>query len=167
MQWEAIMNFQAGDTVMHWTYGLGTIIRMEKRDLFGHVAEYYAVKVGDMTVWVPADAKLRHRLRLPLSKVRFKRLLTLLRAAGEPLPMDRHERRLKLTESLQDGRAESLIGVIRGLAAFARIHALNENDQAFLRRARASLLSEWGYALSVTPFEAETSLHRLLTALPA
>lgn len=29
------MNFHEGDTVMHWTYGLGQIISLEERDLLG------------------------------------------------------------------------------------------------------------------------------------
>ena len=158
------MNFQAGDAVMHWAYGLGTIIRLEKRDVLGHAAMYYAVSVGGMTVWVPADDKLKQRLRPPTSKVRFRKILAQLTAPGTPLPMDRHERKLKLSECMQDGRAESLVEVIRALAAFARIHALNDYDQSFLKRARSLLAGEWGYALSVTPAEAESKLQRLMTS---
>lgn len=157
------MNFQTGDAVMHWAYGLGTIIRLEQRDIFGHSALYYNVKVGDMTVWVPADDKLKRRLRPPTSKARFRKILAQLNAPGAALPMDRHERKLKLSECMQDGRAESLVEVLRALAAFARIHALNDYDQSYLRRARSLLAGEWGYALSVTPAEAESKLQRLMT----
>lgn len=157
------MNFQAGDAVMHWAYGLGTIIRLEKREVLGQAAMYYAVKVGDMMVWVPADDKLKRRLRLPTSRARFRKLVADLTAPGKPLPMDRHERKLKLSETLQDGRAESLVDVIRALASFARIHPLNDNDQAFLKRARTMLAGEWGYALSITPAEAESKMQHLLT----
>jgi len=161
------MNFQAGDAVMHWAYGLGTIIRLEKREVLGQAAMYYAVKVGDMMVWVPADDKLKQRLRPPTSKARFKKLLEQLTAPGEPLPIDRHERKLKLSETLQDGKAESLVNVIRSLGAFAHIHALNDNDQAFLKRARSLLAGEWGYALSITPAEAEFKLQHILTPATA
>lgn len=161
------MNFQTGDTVVHWAYGLGTIIRLEKRDVLGQAGQYYAVKVGAMTVWVPADDKLKQRLRPPTSKARFTRLLAQLTSPGEALPMDRRERKLKLAEFLQTGRAESLVDVIRSLAAFARIHSLNEDDQSALRRARGLLAGEWGYALSVTPAEAESKLQHMLMASSA
>ncbi len=158
------MNFQAGDAVMHWSYGLGTIIRLEQRDVLGQSAMYYAVLVGGMTVWVPADDKLKRRLRPPTSKARFPKILAQLTAPGKPLPMDRHERKLKLSECMHDGRAESLVEVIRALGAFSRIHALNDNDQSFLSRARSLLAGEWGYALSVTPAEAESKLQHLIAA---
>ena len=161
------MNFQAGDVVMHWTHGLGKIIRLEKRDLFGRQALYYAVRVGDMTVWVPADEKLRIRLRPPTSKAQFRRLLATLSEPAQALPADRHERKLLLVDLLKDGRAESLCRVISGLAAYRHVHSLNDNDQAMLRRVQSALLAEWGHVLAVTPAQAEVQLHRLLDTAAA
>ena len=57
------MNFHEGDTVMHWTYGLGQIINLEERDLLGLKTLYYAVQIRDLTVWVPSDGELEHRMR--------------------------------------------------------------------------------------------------------
>jgi RNA polymerase-interacting CarD/CdnL/TRCF family regulator len=34
------MSFHEGDAVMHWTYGLGQIVRLEERELFGSKALY-------------------------------------------------------------------------------------------------------------------------------
>ena len=158
------MNFHEGDTVMHWTYGLGKVIRLEERVLSGKKELYYAVQIGDMTVWVPADEKLENRLRPPTSKAGFKKLMDVLSSPGEPLPDDRHERKTLLTELLKNGRAESLCKVIRNLSTYRHVRSLNDNDQALLRRTEESLIGEWGFALSVTPAEAELQLHRLLTA---
>jgi RNA polymerase-interacting CarD/CdnL/TRCF family regulator len=150
---------------MHWMHGLGTIIRLERRDLFGVVSQYYAVQIGDLIIWVPADDELRHRLRPPTPRARFKRLLTELSTPGEELPMDRHERKVLLVGLLKDGRAESLVRVIRALMAYKKIHSLNDNDHNQLRRAEGSLTAEWGHILSVTPQQAEVELHHLLGAV--
>jgi len=158
------MNFHEGDTVIHWTYGIGKVIRLEERVLSGRKDLYYAVQIGDMTVWVPADDKLEKRLRPPTSKAGFKKLIDVLSGPGEPLPDDRHERKTLLTELLKNGRAESLCRVIRNLSTYRHVRSLNDNDQALLRRTEESLIGEWGFALSVTPAEAELQLHRLLTA---
>ena len=161
------MNYHSGDAVMHWMHGLGTVVRLEKRDLFGKAAMYYAVQIGDLVVWVPADQELTHRLRPPTPKARFKRLLADLSTPGEELPQDRHQRKLILTEFLKDGRVESLVRVIRALMAYKKIHSLNDNDHNQLRRAEGSLTAEWGYILSITPLQAEVELHHLLEAVPA
>jgi RNA polymerase-interacting CarD/CdnL/TRCF family regulator len=156
------MNFHAGDTVMHWTHGLGKIIRREKRDLFGQATLYYAVSIGDMIVWVPMDEKVGQRLRPPTSKTRFKRLVGLLAKPGEALPRDRHDRKLLLSEFLKDGSTESLVRIIRGLLAYRQVRPLNENDMVVLHRVQSALLAEWGHVLSITPAEAELQLQRLL-----
>lgn len=155
--------FRRGDAVMHWTYGLGTIMRLENRELLGRKTLYYAVQVGDMTVWVPNDDQLATRLRRPSTKGQLRRLRTLLSRPGVTLPQDRHERKTLLLELLKDGRAESLCKVIRSLVVYAKNHPLNENDQALLKRAQTALLAEWSHALSLTPVQAEPQLHRLIS----
>lgn len=160
------MNFHEGDTVMHWTYGLGQILKLEERDLFGSKSLYYAVQIKDMTVWVPADGELKHRLRPPTSKSRFKELLVLLSKPGEPLPDDRLQRRTHLLDLLRDGDTRSLFRIIGGLHTYRKIRPLNESDQSILKQARNTLLGEWGFVLSITPAQAELELHRILGSMP-
>lgn len=160
--------FRRGDAVMHWTYGLGNVVRLENRELLGQKTLYYAVQVGDMTVWVPNDAQLSTRLRRPSTKAQLPKLKGLLSKPGVTLPQDRHERKTILLEMLKDGRAESLCKVIRSLVVFAKTHPLNDNDQALLKRAQTALLAEWSHALDVTPAQAEMQLHKLIgIAVPA
>ncbi len=160
------MDFHAGDPVMHWTYGFGQVVRLEERDLSGSNILYYAVQIKDMTVWVPADGKLESRLRPPTPQSGFKKLVGILSSPGKPLPEDRQERRTKLLEMLKDGRAESLCQIIRDLSASQKIKSLNDNDQMLLKQVKNSLLGEWGFALSITPAQAELELHRLLVPEP-
>ena len=154
--------YHRGDAVMHWTYGLGTVVRLENRELLGQKTLYYAVQVGDMTVWVPNDGQLAVRLRKPSSRGQLRKLRTLLTKPGVNLPQDRHERKTLLQELLKDGRAESLCKVIRSLVVYAKNHPLNDNDQALLKRAQTALLAEWGHALSVPPAQAEVQLHKFI-----
>ena len=156
------IKLRKGDAVMHWTYGLGRIVRLEHRQLLGQRALYYAVQVGDMTVWVPADDQLDQRLRRPATKAQLPRLKALLGKPGVTLPQDRHERKTMLLEMLKDGRAESLCRVIRSLVGYGKNHPLNDNDQALLKRAQTALLAEWGHALAMPPADVEIQLRRYL-----
>jgi RNA polymerase-interacting CarD/CdnL/TRCF family regulator len=160
------MNFHEGDAVMHWTYGLGQIIRLEERDLFGSKTLYYAVQIRDLTVWVPADNELKNRLRPPTSKSGFKQLLAILSGPGEELPDDRQERRTRLLVLLRDGRTQSLCRIISGLHAYRKNKPLNESDQSILKQSQSALLGEWGFVLSITPAQAELELNRLLASEP-
>jgi RNA polymerase-interacting CarD/CdnL/TRCF family regulator len=156
------MNIQEGDTVMHWTHGLGKVVRMEERSLSGEVILYYEIQIGDMMVWVPADDMLETRLRLPTHAAEFKSLMGILSEPGEPLPENRRERKTLLVEWLKDGHTESRIRVIRSLVTYREVHPLNADEQALLKRSKSALLAEWSCAMSITVPQAETELHRLL-----
>ena len=162
------MNFHTGDTVMHWTYGIGQIVNLEERALAGSKAVYYVVQVRDMTVWVPADNKVRSRLRSPTPKSRFQQVLAILSSPSEPLPEDRLERKTRLLELLKDSRPESLCQVIRDLSAYQKQQArpMNDNDQMILKQSRNTLLGEWGFVRSITHAQAEHELHCLLAPRP-
>ncbi|MFZ5919462.1 MAG: CarD family transcriptional regulator [Chloroflexota bacterium] len=157
------MRFREGEAVVHSTYGLGKIIGEEERTLYGRTLMYYAVRIDDMTVWVPADENLETRLRPPIRQEEFERLFEILTGPGEPLPDDRQSRKEILRERLRDGRAESLCYVIRSLEDFRRTHSLNENDQLHLKRAQHTLAAEWGYSMSITPEQAGDELLHLLS----
>jgi RNA polymerase-interacting CarD/CdnL/TRCF family regulator len=163
---EVLMEFHAGDTVMHWTYGLGQIVRREERVLSGSKILYYAVQIQDMTVWVPMDDQLESRLRTPTPESGFKRMLAILSGPGNPLPEDRLERRSRLLVLLKDGRAESLCQIIRDLSAYQKTHRLNDNDKMLLKQSRNALVGEWEFVLSVSHAQAEFELYRLLASGP-
>ena len=157
------MNIREGDSVMHWTHGLGKVVRLEERALAGQAIMYYAIQIGDMTVWVPADDMLETRLRLPTRAADFKKMLGILSSPGDPLPVDRRERKTLLMEWLKDGLTVSLFRVIRSLATYRLDHSLNLDEQAILKRSQHALIGEWSCALSIPAAQAEIELYRLLT----
>jgi RNA polymerase-interacting CarD/CdnL/TRCF family regulator len=157
------MNFREGDSVMHCTYGLGKVIKLEERSLYGPNMLYYAVQIGDMTVWVPSDDNLETRLRAPTRVQEFQRLRDILTGPGDPLPNDRHERKTLLMDWLKDGSAESLCRVLRSLASYRQLRSLSDNDQLLMKRVQHALIGEWGYSLSITAAQAEHEMRLLLT----
>lgn len=156
------MAFHVGDPIMHWTYGLGNIIALEERAVSEVKKMYYAVKINDLTVWVPLDDNVDVHLRHPTAAADFKKLFDILSQPGESLPDDRQERKLLILEKLKDGQAVSLCRVISSLSSYQKVRSLNETDQSLMKRARNALLGEWTYVLAVSLAEAEAELHRLL-----
>jgi len=158
------MKFGIGDSVVHWNYGIGQVIQLEERTVSDRKIMYYAVQVGDMTVWVPADDKLETRLRQPTPEKIFKKMLAILSSPSEPLPEDGWDRRRYIQELLKDGRVETLCRAIRDLSAIQRIKPLNDYDKSLMKHMQVVLLGEWGLVLSITPESAERELNHLLTA---
>ena len=160
------MDFRVGDPVVHWTYGLGEIVRMEEKNLPGQAALYYVVQARELTVWVPVDDEVSNRLRAPTPQGKFKKLFAILSSPGEALPSDRLERRNRLFQEQKDGQAESNCRIIRDLSCYQQANQLNDNDRLVLKRAMDSLLAEWNFSLSVPLEDAERELWRLLNHRP-
>jgi RNA polymerase-interacting CarD/CdnL/TRCF family regulator len=158
------MEFHLGDPVMHWMYGFGRVVGIEERAISEQKSLYYAISIRDLTVWVPADDQLELRLRHPTTKDGFQELFTILTGAGEPLPVDRQERKIWLGEILKDGRAASLCHALRALVTFQQAHSVNYNDENLMKRLREALLGEWSYSLAVPISDAEGELRRMFAA---
>lgn len=156
------MDFRVGDTVVHWSYGLGKIIGLEERDLTGQTILYYIVQIREFTVCVPVDGEATSRLRPPTSAHEFNKLFAILSGLGESLSEDRLERRNQLRKELANGKADAVCRVIRDLSSFALKKPLNDEDKNILKRASSTLCSEWGFSLSVSMAQAESELHHLL-----
>ena len=160
------MSFQVGDTVFHWSYGLGQIIGLEERAVTGENQLYYAVQIQDFSVWVPADGRIASRLRLPTTARAFKKLFAILGGPAGPLSTDRRERKTELHTKMAGGQAEAICQVIRDLTSLEKGKSLNYDDKSTLKRARTLLLGEWGYSLGAPPAQAEADLFQLLSPRP-
>ena len=156
------MNFQVGDQVVHWNYGLGEIIQIVEKRLNGRTSQYYVVKVRDLTVFVPVSEAGDGRLRFPTPPGDFEDLFSILSSPAQPLPDDRQQRKIQLSNLLKDGKLDSLCRALRDLTFHCRTRKMNENDKTVLERAQNLLVSEWALSLSVTVAQASKHLNQLL-----
>lgn len=159
---ERIMAFQVGDRVIHREHGLGEIIQLDEKELFGHTDQYYVVKIRDITLWVHIDQREAGCLRFLTPAEDFQTQFKILTSPGQPLSPDRLERKNQLNERMKEGSLEVVCGVIRDLVAFKKSNKINENDSAVLKRARGFLLDEWSNVLSVPIQQADDELDALL-----
>jgi CarD family transcriptional regulator len=143
------MNYEIGDTVVHWTHGLGTVIAIDQMDLAGKTQQYYVVEVDLLKLWVPVEDAEVGSIRLPTDRAHFEMLFDILRTPGEGLPDNQYQRKTELRERMQKRTLEGTCHVIRDLTDRSRLHTLNQYDASVLFRAEEHLLDEWVYSLGV------------------
>ena len=156
------MSFKVGDQVIHSSFGLGEIIQLDEKEIYGHKDTYYMVQICDLTLWVPVRESGETSLRYLTPERDFKKLFKILTGPGEELPEDRLARKSQLLERLKDGRLDSVCEVVRDLNDLGRKKKLNDYDKAIMERAKSFLLNEWKLALSVPMQQAEQELRELL-----
>lgn len=156
------MVFNIGEKVIHWTYGLGEIIRIEEKTIHGHLTNCYVLQTASLMIWVPIDEQNQVSLRVPTAPDNFDDLFAILRSPGEPLPEDRVERKDYLFGRLKDGRLASICEVIRDLHHYKRASKLNDQEKSILEQSVNSLLTEWTYSTGIPRAQAERTMNRLL-----
>lgn len=158
------MDYQVGDKVIHWNYGLGEIIGLDEKFIHERQMLCYVVRIRDLTIWVEAEDTSGSSLRLPTPGGDFENLFTILHSPGEPLPIDRFERKIQLSDRMKDGKLVSICSVVRDLSFYRQAKKLNYNDKSTLDRAVSFLLDEWMFSLSVSLAQANSELGHLLAA---
>jgi RNA polymerase-interacting CarD/CdnL/TRCF family regulator len=157
-----VLDYHVGDRVIHANYGMGEIIQMDEKFIHERRMLCYVVQIHDLVVWVMADEPGKSSLRLPTSSSDFDGVYAILRSPGEPLPIERFERKKELAERMKRGSLASICTVIRDLALYKHQKKFNDDDKTIMKRAQDFLLEEWVYALSVSWMQAYDELTRLL-----
>lgn len=158
------MVYEIGDTVVHWTHGIGKVVAIEERHLAGIPQAYYVVEVGQLMLWIQAKEPHQGSLRYPAAGNEFKQLISTLHQAGERLPDNPQKRKIELRKRIQERTLVDLCQLIRALTDHSRHHSLNQNDSAVLFRAEEYLLDEWVLSLGTDRSEALRELESILRA---
>jgi CarD family transcriptional regulator len=157
------MPFKAGDFIVHPTYGVGSIVRLEEKSLAEDQSrQYYVVAVDKSTLWVPVDDNNTAGLRAVTSKRELDHYREVLKSRPDVLERDHNKRRLLLNERVKRGSFQSLCEVVRDLSAQGWKRPLSEADMSLLQRLSNSLSREWAAAAEVSLPEAAAEIQELL-----
>ena len=156
------MNFHIGDKVVHYTHGLGEIVRIEEKIIHDRPANCYVVRTPDMMIWIPINDLQQSSLRLPTPPGEFVKLFEILASPGEPLPEDRVQRKDWLLSRMRDGQLSSLFRVVRDLTSYKRKTKLNDQERTLFDRAVKSVLTEWTSSMGISESQAHQKMLDLL-----
>jgi len=159
------MGFISGDDVVHPSYGVGNIMRLEERQL-AEVAtrQYYVLAFGKMTVWLPVQGGPTSPLRLVTAPRDLEQYRTLLKSCPASLDRDYKKRRTDLNEQLAHGSFQVVCEVVRDLTALGWHKPMNELDSMMLKKVRANLWQEWATSTGQPLPEAILEVSALLQA---
>ena len=154
--------YHIGDTIVHWNYGLGTIVAIEEKIIGGVTQQYYVVDVESLQLWVPVEEANVSSLRFPTESFKFEALFDILRTPGETLPDNQYQRKLELQKRMKKKTLADLCHLIRDLADRSRQYPPNQNDNVVLSRAEELLVDEWVRSLGIERSTANEELDLLL-----
>lgn len=159
------MEFRSGDGVVHPNYGVGSIVRLEERQLAeANTRWYYVLAFGKTTVWLPVDTVGSSALRLITAPRDLDRYRTLLKSRPVELDRDYKKRRLDINAQLMHGSFQIVCEIVRDLTALGWYRPLAGVDASLLSKVRANLWEEWATSTGRPLPEA---IHEVTTLLEA
>ena len=157
------MQFKVGDFVVHPAYGVGRIVKIEKKQFFKKgMRLYYKVALPKNTIWIPVEAQTIIGLRLVTAKSDLDQYRDLLKSPPAPIPKNHHQRHLDLVSRLKQGSFQVVCEVVRDLTAWGWRKPLGPTDKATLQKTREKLHREWATAAGVPIAEAIKEIDSLL-----
>lgn len=158
------MEFKIGDKLMHPTYGVGTLVSIEKQGNDGMTTEYYVIELerDKGRLATPVDKAEELGLRKPVSKGERRRLSRLFVGRPRKLNEDPRKRRENISERLKEGSFVEVGWVVRDLAWRKNEGQANTGDRRLLKRAKGLLAEELAASDGI---KVEEAMERIRSAI--
>ncbi len=158
------MRFHSGDAVVHPDYGVGSIVRLEERQLAeANLRWYYVLAIGTTTtVWVPVHANGSTTLRAVVAKRDLDKYRAVLKSRPATLNRNANKRRLDIKERLVHGSFQATCEVVRDLTSLGWYERIGDVDAALLQKVRANLEREWTVATGLSAADTTREIDALL-----
>ena len=159
------MEFQVGDVVVHPNHGVGSIMRLEERELStSGLRRYYVLAIGTSTVWMPVQADGSTTLRAVTRPQDLEHYRTTLSGQPTLLNRDYRKRHLDLIERLTHSSFQVICEIVRDLSALGWSRPMGETDSTLLKQVQDNLRREWAASTGQSPQEAIQEVEALLKA---
>ena len=159
--------YAKGDWLVHPSYGIGQVKKVEKKNVEGRKIEFYRVEGENVTYWLPVGELQASRVRRLASKKEFRKAIKLLKRKPKEMDPDHTKRRSRIKDVMATGSLRAVVRVIRDLSARDSEKRLSDTERRSLEQFIDTLVEEWAIAEEIDQHEARTELQTMLDAIPA
>ena len=159
--------YTKGDWLVHPSYGIGQVKKIEKKNIEGSKTEFYRVEGENVTYWLPVGELEASRVRRLSSKKEFRKAIKLLKKTPKAMDPDHTKRRSRIKDVMATGSLRSVVEVVRDLTARDHEKRLSDTERRSLEQFVDTLVEEWAIAEEIEQHEARTELKAMLDAIPA
>jgi RNA polymerase-interacting CarD/CdnL/TRCF family regulator len=159
---ENVQPYEVGDWVVHLTYGVGQIKKIEKKPIGGTQQKCYHVRTNDGVFWLPLDNADNERIRPIAGPKLIQRALAVLKRAPKKMAANFQSRRKRIKRVSLDGDLQTDLKLVRDLNARQFKKGLNATEQDAFNTIVKRFLQEWSLSKGIEIDEAHEMLERFL-----
>ena len=122
--------YQKDDWIVHSTYGVGQIQKIEEKTIHGESAKVFRVKTKDSVYWLPVANADNSRIRRIADKKMLQKALDLLDSDPEKMGSDYRVRNSRIKEIFSSGTLLEKVELLRDLLGIRedKFWSNTEND---------------------------------------
>jgi CarD family transcriptional regulator len=154
--------YSVGDWIVHHTYGVGQVKKVEKKRLNHTKALYYKVKANDSVFWIPVENTESNNTRPLSSTSNLKKALRLLKKPPCEMDSNYKKRETRINKIRTEGKLSPICKMIRDLSAKEREKPLSTTEKRAFETFKDLLLREWSVCVGITIQDAQRELQKAL-----
>lgn len=154
--------YSNGDWLVHPSYGIGQVKKIEKKRIEGRKIKFYRVEGEHSTYWLPVEELEGSRVRRLASRRQFRKAIELLKSAPREMDPDHTKRRSRIKDVMTTGSLRSVVRAIRDLSARNTEKRLSDTERRSLEQFIDGLVEEWAIAEGIEAHAARSELKDML-----
>jgi RNA polymerase-interacting CarD/CdnL/TRCF family regulator len=154
--------YKVGDWIVHLTYGVGQVKKLEKKPIGGTQQMCYHVRTNDGVFWLPVENADNERVRPIAGPKRIQRALNFLKRAPKKMAANFQSRRKRIKRVSLDGDLNTDLKLVRDLNARQFKKGLNATEQDAFNTIVKRFLQEWSLSKDIEIDEAHEMLEQFL-----
>jgi RNA polymerase-interacting CarD/CdnL/TRCF family regulator len=131
------------DWIVHRSYGVGQVVKIEVKPIHGSPTECYRVKTKDGVYWLPLDSLDTPRIRPVATPDRLEQAVQELHKTDLTLDPDRHYWKKRIENVKEFGDLVAISCLVRDLSLLRTQRRLNQTEESALNTLTERLLREW------------------------
>jgi len=149
-------DFGAGAMVMHPLYGIGTVEKIEEKDILGKVNRFSIISFQNDRLKIMVNMEQKNNLiRNLIAREEIPRVLNFIRECKSELPIKSSERYNVNLKKIKSSDIYQLSEVIKDLSLLSREKKLSPKEVNMLKQSKKMLAMEFGYVSSISQEDAE------------
>lgn len=154
--------YAVGDWIVHMTYGVGQVKKIEEKPIGGIFQKCYHVRTNDGVFWLPINNDDNERVRPIAGPKRIQHALSALKRAPQKMAANYKARQKRIKEVRFDGDLNTDLKLVRDLNARQFKKGLNATEQAAFDTIVKRFLQEWSFIKGIEIAEAHEMFEKVL-----
>jgi len=154
--------YEVGDWIVHLTYGVGQVQRIENMLVRENKCHCYRVRTDDGTFWLPLDNANNRRVRPLATPERIQRALRALREKPQKLTKNYKSRFKHIQKVMFDGNLNTDAKLVRDLNARMFRKGLSPTEQSAFNIIVKRFLQEWMVSTGIKMQDVRQEMNRFL-----